>query len=80
MKLFAGGSDSEYEYAVWAKNKIDVAIKLDWVYGFVTDKEHGFNEQKGKSLKAIIADKSKVYRRKLDDVSDWEIWKDIQGV
>lgn len=77
-KLYAAGSDDEYEYAVWAKNKFDLAKKLGWRVEFITDKDFGFREQSGKELKAIIADRSKVYRRKLNDESDWEIWREVK--
>lgn len=69
-RLFAGYEFNGYEFAIWAENKAEIAKRLAMPGSRVRD---SFSDQStNKPLKALLTDRTKAYRRKLEDGAEWE--------
>ncbi len=73
LKLYAGYEENGYEFAIWASSQKEIAERM----GVIKFHPHNkFSYQKGnKALAKEVPNRAKIWKRKLDDISEW-IWHD----
>ena len=78
MKLYAGFTDGNFEYAVWAGSKRDLLniVSQFWYHPHSVVKQ--MVEQKNVELKTELEKRTVVYRRFLDNESVWQEWRNFK--
>lgn len=76
MKLYAGYTTAQYEYAIWARSLDHISTFLEMPFSTV---KYWFRDQAGnKGLKKLCPDKTQMYRRDMNDPdAEWQPYRTV---